>query len=100
MVEWKENGRGRIDDKGNDARRVYRGSWRREKPRSAGTVLRSRTRAEKAEVTRKFAAHVVPLLARGAVQPVIDSVYELGDVRAAHERMESNASFGKIVLTM
>jgi len=42
----------------------------------------------------------VPLLARGAVQPVIDSVYELGDVRAAHERMESNASFGKIVLTM
>ncbi len=68
--------------------------------RITGTVLRSRTKAEKAEVTRKFAAHVVPLLARGAVQPVIDSVYELGDVRAAHERMESNASFGKILLTM
>ena len=68
--------------------------------RITGTVLRSRARAEKAEVTRKFAANVVPLLARGAVRPVIDSVYELEDVRAAHGRMESNESFGKIVLTL
>ncbi|MBA2339784.1 MAG: NAD(P)H-quinone oxidoreductase [Pyrinomonadaceae bacterium] len=67
--------------------------------RITGTVLRSRSKAEKAEVTRRFAAHVVPLLARGEVQPVIDSVYKLNDVRAAHERMESNESFGKIVLT-
>ena len=64
----------------------------------AGTVLRSRADWEKAQATRLFAAQVVPLLARGAMRPVVDSVFDLTDVRAAHERMESNRSFGKIVL--
>jgi len=65
-----------------------------------GTVLRSRPDWEKAEATRLFAAQVVPLLARGAARPVVDSVFDLADVRAAHERMESNESFGKIVLSV
>ncbi|HVF27625.1 MAG TPA: NAD(P)H-quinone oxidoreductase, partial [Pyrinomonadaceae bacterium] len=38
-----------------------------------GTVLRSRSAIEKAEAVRRFAAHVVPLLARGTVEPVVDS---------------------------
>ena len=63
-----------------------------------GTVLRSRADWEKAEATRLFAAQVAPLIARGAVRAVVDSVFRLTDVRAAHERMESNESFGKIVL--
>lgn len=63
-----------------------------------GTVLRSRSHVEKAAATRRFAAHVLPLLRRGLVRPVIDKIYNLEDVRAAHERLESNASFGKIVL--
>jgi NADPH:quinone reductase-like Zn-dependent oxidoreductase len=29
---------------------------------------------------------------------VIDKIYSMDEVRAAHERMESNESFGKIVL--
>jgi putative PIG3 family NAD(P)H quinone oxidoreductase len=66
--------------------------------RITGTVLRARSVEEKALATRSFAAHVVPLLASGRVRPVIDKIYSLEDVRAAHERMESNASFGKIVL--
>ena len=65
-----------------------------------GTVLRSRSDWEKAEAAQLFAAQVVPLLARGAVRPVVDSVFGLADVRAAHERMESNQSFGKIVLSV
>jgi NADPH:quinone reductase len=63
-----------------------------------GTVLRARSTGEKAAATRRFAARVVPLLEREAVRPVIDKVYSLDEVRAAHERLESNASFGKIVL--
>ena len=63
-----------------------------------GTVLRSRSLEEKATATRLFAKHVVPLLSSGAVRPVIDSTYALDQVRQAHERMESNESFGKIVL--
>ncbi len=63
-----------------------------------GTVLRARSTEEKARAVRHFARHVVPLLARGHVRPVIDSIYPLGEVRAAHERLESNETFGKVVL--
>jgi NADPH:quinone reductase-like Zn-dependent oxidoreductase len=35
---------------------------------------------------------------RGDLDPVIDSVLPLADARAAHERLESGAHFGKIIL--
>lgn len=63
-----------------------------------GTVLRSRAGDEKAEATRKFAAEVVPLLESGKIQPNIDRIFKIDEIRAAHEYLESNASFGKIVL--
>jgi NADPH2:quinone reductase len=63
-----------------------------------GTVLRARSNEEKATATRLFAEQVVPLLAAGTVRPVVDRVYKMEDVRDAHTRMESNESFGKIVL--
>ena len=66
--------------------------------RIIGTVLRARSLEEKARATRRFAAHVCPLLARAQVRPVIDKVYTMDEVREAHERLESNASFGKVVL--
>jgi len=62
-----------------------------------GTVLRARSKEEKATATRLFANHVVPLLADGVVRSVVDRVYRLAEVREAHLRMESNESFGKIV---
>ena len=63
-----------------------------------GTVLRARSAEEKGTATRLFASHVVPLLADGAVQPVVDQIYKLEQVREAHTRLESNESFGKVVL--
>jgi NADPH:quinone reductase-like Zn-dependent oxidoreductase len=63
-----------------------------------GTVLRARPLEEKITATRRFASEVIPLFANGTLCPVIDSSFDLRDVRAAHERMESNQSFGKIVL--
>ncbi len=63
-----------------------------------GTVLRSRSLEEKAAATREFAKEVVPLLAEGKIVPNVDRVFDLHDVRAAHEHLESNESFGKIVL--
>lgn len=66
----------------------------------AGTTLRARSAEEKATATRLFAEQVVPLLAQGIVRPVVDRVFPLEEVRAAHERMEANESFGKIVLLM
>jgi len=64
-----------------------------------GTVLRARALEEKIEVTQKFAAEVVPLLARGVLRPNIDSVFKLADISKAHERLESNGTFGKVVIT-
>jgi putative PIG3 family NAD(P)H quinone oxidoreductase len=63
-----------------------------------GTMLRTRSIEEKADATRRFAAAVLPLVSRGSIRPVIDRVYPIDQVRDAHERLESNPSFGKIVL--
>jgi len=41
---------------------------------------------------------VVPLLADGRLEVVVDSVMAMEEVREAHRRMESNQSFGKIIL--
>jgi putative PIG3 family NAD(P)H quinone oxidoreductase len=65
-----------------------------------GTVLRPRSLAEKASATRLFARHVIPLLATGEVRPIVDSCYKLSEVRAAHQRIESNGTFGKVVLVL
>lgn len=64
-----------------------------------GTVLRARSIEEKAEATRRYAASVLPLVSRGLVRPVIEKVYPAEEIRAAHEHLESNRTFGKIVLT-
>jgi putative PIG3 family NAD(P)H quinone oxidoreductase len=70
----------------------------RKRLKITGTVLRARPFEEKAEVTRVFAHEVVPLLASGAVEANIDRVFPFTEVRAAHEYLESNESFGKVVL--
>ncbi len=63
-----------------------------------GTVLRSRPLEEKIAATQAFARAVLPLLERRSLVPVIDRVFELAQVRDAHEYMERNANVGKIVL--
>ncbi len=65
-----------------------------------GTVLRPRPLEEKIRATRLFAADALPLLAAGRVKPIIDAVLPLERVREAHERMEKNDSFGKLVLKL
>ncbi len=64
-----------------------------------GSVLRSRSDAEKAVITDRFKEHVLPLLASGTVSPLIDRVFPLREVERAHERMRAGEHFGKIVLT-
>ncbi len=63
-----------------------------------GTVLRARSNDEKAEATRLFAEQVLPLLAASTVKPIVDSVFSMKDVARAHERLESNETFGKVVI--
>lgn len=63
-----------------------------------GTVLRSRSGREKAAATEAFATDVLPLLDRGDVRPVIDQVFSLDRIRDAHALLESNETFGKVVV--
>jgi NADPH2:quinone reductase len=63
-----------------------------------GTVLRARPIEEKILATRAFAAQVVPLLASGAVRPVVDRIFPLAAIADAHRHLESNATFGKVVI--
>jgi NADPH:quinone reductase len=63
-----------------------------------GTVLRPRPLEEKIAATQAFGRDVLPLIAAGRVKPVVDAVLPAARAREAHERMESNDSFGKIVL--
>ena len=64
-----------------------------------GSVLRSRSVAEKAEITARFVKDVMPLFAAGEIEPLIHEVLPLSAVAEAHSVMESSAHFGKIVLT-
>jgi len=63
-----------------------------------GTTLRPRPLEEKIAATQAFARDVLPLVAAGKVNPVLDDVLPAGRAREAHERMERNESFGKLVL--
>ena len=63
-----------------------------------GTSLRSRPLEEKITVARELSERIVPLFDAGRLKPVVDRVFPFAEIRAAHELMESNQTFGKIVL--
>ncbi|ROS00085.1 NADPH2:quinone reductase [Sinobacterium caligoides] len=63
-----------------------------------GSTLRSRTLEFKRKLCGEVLQHCWPLIEHGEYQLVIDSRYELVDVKKAHLRMESGKHIGKIVL--
>ena len=63
-----------------------------------GSTLRPQSDLAKANIARELRARVWPLLDAGQVGPVMDSEFDLEKVSEAHQRMESSAHIGKIVL--
>jgi putative PIG3 family NAD(P)H quinone oxidoreductase len=63
-----------------------------------GTTLRARPLEEKIALAREFSERIIPLFDAGRLKPVVDCVFPFGEIRAAHELMHSNKTFGKIVL--
>ena len=63
-----------------------------------GSVLRSRSAAEKAELTKSFTEEMLGRFATGELKPIIDDVLPMTDVQTAHKRMDANQTFGKLVL--
>ena len=63
-----------------------------------GTVLRPRSIEEKAAATAAFTAEVVPLLASGAIEPIVEQVFTLADATEAYDLIASDSTFGKVIL--
>lgn len=74
------------------------GALLRKRARVMGTVLRSRSRAEKAALTAEVRRRLMPLFRDGTLRPVVDRTFPLEEAAAAHRRMEENRNLGKIVL--
>jgi len=65
-----------------------------------GSTLRARDDAFKAAIAGKLLEQVWPLLASGAIKPVIHTTFALTDAAKAHQLMESSRHIGKIILTV
>ena len=63
-----------------------------------GSTLRARPVAHKAPIAQALRETVWPLLASGAIRPLIDRVFPLSEAAAAHALMESNRHVGKLLL--
>lgn len=64
-----------------------------------GSVLRSRSIAEKSALVHDFSKRCVPLFESGAVSPIIDSVFPFEQIEQAHQLMQRSGHVGKILLT-
>jgi NADPH:quinone reductase len=65
-----------------------------------GVSNKLRNSEQRAATVRGFAASLLPMLADGRIQPLLDRVFSFDDLPAAKERMEANAHVGKIVVNM
>lgn len=63
-----------------------------------GSTLRPRTVEDKAVIAAALREKVWPLLDAGQVRVVIDRVFDLVDVRLAHEHLERGGHIGKVIL--
>jgi putative PIG3 family NAD(P)H quinone oxidoreductase len=65
-----------------------------------GSTLRARSHEEKARIATNVGNCVWPWIEAGKVKPVIDSTFPLEQAEQAHQRLESGAHAGKIVLVV
>jgi len=63
-----------------------------------GSVLRSRPVAEKGDIIAEFTRRALPKFADRSIVPIIEKVFPLVEVVAAHQMMEEDKHFGKIVM--
>jgi NADPH2:quinone reductase len=63
-----------------------------------GSTLRSREVEFKGKIAQNLQKHIWPLLASGAIKPVIYKIFKAEEAGKAHELMESSSHIGKIML--
>ena len=65
-----------------------------------GFTLRAQPIENKRAIVARFRDRWLPLLAGGTLRPIIHEAVPFAEVRRAHEMMEANENFGKIILEM
>jgi putative PIG3 family NAD(P)H quinone oxidoreductase len=68
--------------------------------RVIGSTLRARPVAAKAEVMDQLEQRVWPRIAAGDIRPVVEARIPLSEAARAHELIASDATFGKVLLTL
>lgn len=66
--------------------------------RIKGSRLRSRTLDERTGITKAFEKRFLPLLASGALEPIIDRVMPVEAAEEAHAVVRRNENLGKVIL--
>lgn len=64
-----------------------------------GSVMRTRSPEERIELAAAFRRDMLPHFSSGELKPVVGATLPMTEVAAAHRAMESNETFGKVVLT-
>lgn len=64
----------------------------------SGSLLRDRTAEEKAGIMARTVSVVWPLIESGGISVVVDSVFPLAEVSAAHEYFDGGTHVGKVLL--
>jgi putative PIG3 family NAD(P)H quinone oxidoreductase len=65
-----------------------------------GTLLSPRSDDYKARLVNEVNENVVPLIADGTIQPVIDTIMDFDSIPDAHRYMEDNKNLGKIMISL
>ncbi len=65
-----------------------------------GSQLRTRPFEDKCLAVQRFARSVVPQLERGLIRPIVARVFSIEELAAAHEYMERDENFGKVVISI
>ena len=63
-----------------------------------GVSARLQTPQERSRTVSGFTQHILPLLSRGEIRPLIDKIFSFDDLPLAKNLLESNAHLGKIVI--
>ena len=71
----------------------------RRRLRLIGSVLRARSRQEKAALVASFGDFALPRLADGRLRAIVDRVMPFAEIPDAYAQLERGGLFGKIVLT-
>ena len=66
--------------------------------RIIGSTLRAQPIPKKTEIMNNLNENIWPLLESGDIKPIIDTVIPIEELDKAHELMESNQTFGKVIL--